>query len=110
MIASWRIEFFNAQVLRRLNAWPVGLRAGFVRVSEKIAAHGPDLGLPHTRALGSGVFEIRVQGREGIGRALFCILRERRILVLSVFVKKTEQIPQHELGIARMRLREIARS
>ncbi len=36
-----------------------------------MAEHGPNLGMPYTRAFGEGLFEIRAKGREGIGRAFF---------------------------------------
>jgi hypothetical protein len=32
------------------------------------AGFGPDLGMPHTRAMGTGLFELRLKPREGIGR------------------------------------------
>ncbi len=32
---------------------------------------GPDLGMPLTRAMGGGLFEIRAKSVEGIGRAFF---------------------------------------
>ena len=29
---------------------------------------GPDLGMPHTRAMGQGLFELRLKAAEGIAR------------------------------------------
>ena len=37
-----------------------------------LAEHGPSLRLPHSRAFGDGLFELRPRGRAGIGRALYC--------------------------------------
>lgn len=68
---------------------------------------GPNLGMPNTRALGGGLFEIRAHGPEGIGRAFFCTLVGRRIVVLSAFVKKTQETPHHEIQIARKRQKQI---
>lgn len=56
---------------------------------------------------GWGLFEIRAKGQEGIGRAFFCTLVGRRIIILHCFIKKTEKTPKHELDIALQRMKEI---
>ena len=63
--------------------------------------------MPHTKSLGEGLFEIRAKADEGIGRAFFCTLIGRRIVILHGFVKKTEKTPKRELAIARDRLKEV---
>ncbi len=45
--------------------------------------------------------------RKEIGRAFFCMLVERRIVILHSFIKKTDKTPQRELNIARARLQEV---
>lgn len=90
-----------------IDRWPVGILAGFARIARLMQEYGPDLGMPHTRAMGGGLFEIRAKGEEGIGRAFFCTLVGRRIVILHVFIKKTEQTPARELEIARARLKEV---
>lgn len=68
---------------------------------------GPNLGLPFTRALGEGLFEIRAKGKEGIGRAFFCTVVGQEIVILHAFIKKTQKTPRKELAIARRRLTEV---
>ena len=68
---------------------------------------GPNLGMPLTRSLGEGLFEIRAIGREGIGRAIFCMVKGQRIIILHAFIKKTEKTPKKEVETARKRLREV---
>ena len=63
--------------------------------------------VPHTRALGDGLFEVRAKAEEGIGRAFFCALVGRRIVILHGFIKKTDKTPKRELTIARNRLKEV---
>ena len=65
------------------------------------------MGLPHTRAMGGGLFEVRAKGREGIGRAFYCTVTRQRILILHAFIKKSEQTPARELETARARLKEV---
>ena len=39
----------------------------------------PSLRLPHSRAFGDGLFELRPRGRVGIGRAFYCFLVGKRM-------------------------------
>ena len=66
--------------------------------------HGANLGEPHTKALGNGLFELRLKGTEGIARVFYCTLVGRQIVMLHSFVKKT---PAHELKIAQNRMNEV---
>ena len=74
---------------------------------ELLADHGPDLRLPHSRALGNGLFELRPRGKVGIGRAFYCFLVGRRVVIVHAFVKKTKQTPNRELKVARKRVKEL---
>lgn len=103
----WEVTFYSARVEEEVLRLPAGLLARFIRYAERMEIFGPDLGMPHTRAMGDGLFELRLKGSEGIGRVLFCCLPRRRIVMLHSFVKKTDKTPRRELEIARKRLKEI---
>jgi DNA-binding XRE family transcriptional regulator len=62
----YSLEYFHAKVLTTIEAWPADILADYARMVELVMEHGPDLGLPHSRALGSGLFELRPKGRSGI--------------------------------------------
>ena len=81
--------------------------ADYARLAELLIEHGPSLRLPHSRALGDGLFELRPHGRTGIGRAFYCFMVGKRVVVLHAFIKKTQQTPERELKLARRRLKEI---
>jgi len=72
-----------------------------------IRAFGPNLGMPYTKPMGDGLFEIRAKGKEGIGRSLFCTVKGRRIIILNSFVKKSQKIPKSELKTAIKRMKEV---
>jgi len=69
--------------------------------------HGTDLRMPHSRAMGHGLFELRCKGREGIGRAFYCTIIGSEIVVLHCFIKKTKETPEREMATARKRLKGI---
>jgi len=85
-----------------------GFVARFIRYAERLELFGPDLGMPHTRAMGGGLFELRIKAAEGIARVFYCTVIDRRIVILHQFVKKTEKTPPKELEIARRRMKEVS--
>ena len=105
-MASWTIAFASLRVESEILALPAGHVARFVRYAERMEAWGPDLGMPHTRAMGGGLFELRVQAVEGIARLFFCATTDRRIVFVHSFVKKTGKTPSRGLAIARRRMRQ----
>jgi phage-related protein len=103
----YRLSYYNETVEAELDAWPVGLRARFRALTVRMVEYGPNLGMPHTRALGNGLFEIRAKADEGIGRAFFCTMVGRRIVILHSFIKKTDRTPKRELDRALARQKEV---
>lgn len=90
-----------------IDKWPVGIYASFVRIAEQMVVSGPNLGMPYTRAMDDGLYEIRARGLEGIGRAFFCCIKGRRVVILHGFVKKTQATPIKELRLAKQRMKEV---
>ena len=103
----YQIEYFHPRVLVEIESWPVDVLADYARLAELLAEPGPDLRLPHSRAFGDGLFELRPRGRSGIGRALYCFLLGKRIVVVHAFIKKTQETPDKELTLARKRVKEM---
>ena len=104
---AWRIAFYGAPVENEILSLPTGMVARFVRYAERMEIYGPDLGMPHTRSLGGGLFELRLKAAEGIGRVFYCTLSGSRIMMLHQFIKKSEKTPRKELAIARRRMKEV---
>ena len=77
---------------------------------ELLIEFGPNLRMPHSRAMGDGLFELRPRGREGIARVFYCMKVGKKIVMLHSFVKKTNETPKRELDIARRRQKEIKES
>lgn len=105
---TWSVETLDHRVDSELSALPADIRAKFVRISNLIEEVGlPALGMPHIRHLEGPIWELRMKGREGIARGLYVTADKRRVVVLRVFVKKTQKTPKKELEIARKRHKEM---
>ena len=104
---AFSVEYFHERVLAEIESWPVDVLADYARIVELLVEHGPNLKLPYSRAFGDGLFKLRPRGRSGISRAFYCFLVGRRVIVLHAFIKKSQQTPDHEIKIARKRLKEV---
>jgi len=103
---TWEIRYHDEKLQEAALALPAGLLARYLHLTDRMVQYGPDLGMPHTRAMGTGLFEMLLKSQEGIGRVFYCTLLNRRIVMLHQFVKKTEKTPPKELAVARKRMKE----
>jgi phage-related protein len=88
-----------------LKALPGDLRARFLHVAELLETFGPGkVGMPHVRPLVDKLWEMRMQGKDGIARAVYVAAQGRRLVVLHVFIKKTQTTPRAAIETARKRL------
>ncbi len=81
--------------------------ANFLHTIEMIEEFGPNLGKPHTSAMGKGLFEIRAKGKEGIGRSFFCSFENNEIIILHSIIKKTQKTPKKDLDLAIKRMKKL---
>lgn len=104
---DYAITYYSEAVQDEILDLPDTLAARYIVLTRRMLALGPNLGEPHTKAFGNGLFELRLKGAEGIARVFFCTIVGRRIVMLHSFVKKTNKTPLRELEIAESRLKEI---
>jgi phage-related protein len=104
---KWAITYYSESVQKEILALPAGLLARYLRYADRMEIYGPDLGMPHTRAMGGGLFELRLKATEGIARILYCTMIGKKIMILRQFMKKTEKTPLKELALARQRMKEV---
>ena len=106
MASSWTVETLNDVVDAELTNLPADLRARFVRITELIETVGlPRVGAPHVKHIRGPLWEIRLVARSGIARALYATHEGRRVVVLRVFMKKTQRTPRSEITLALRRAR-----
>jgi phage-related protein len=105
---AWTVETLNETVDAELTALPVDMRARFVRVAELIESIGlPNVREPHVKHVRGPLWEMRLKGKAGIARALYVTARDQRVVVLRVFVKKTQKTPAGEIDQALERAKEL---
>lgn len=104
---DWQIKYYNQKLEEEILSLPDGLLARYLRLTDLMCDFGANLGMPHTKALNGGLFELRVKGQEGIARVFFCTKIGKKIIMLHSFVKKSQKTPKKELRIAKSRMSEV---
>lgn len=62
---------------------------------------------PCVKPVEGKLWEMRLRGRAGIARALYFARVGRRLVVVPVFVKKTQKTPRREIELALRRAAEV---
>jgi phage-related protein len=100
---------FHPAALKTIRGFPDEARRAFGEAILRVQ-HGMRVGMPLSRPMPSvapGVAELRVKDRSGEFRTFYYTRSERGILVPHAFAKKTKAAPEHEIVLARRRLREL---
>jgi phage-related protein len=110
---NWEIIFYKTPsgqpvVQNFIDALPKIPHAKLLRQIDLLETYGTNLGMPHARAMGNGLLELRVRGQTDV-RVFYAFAKGRRIYLLHGFVKKRQTTPKHELDIARQRKKEVER-
>ena len=105
---AWSVGTLNPTVDAEIEALPADMRARLSRLSQMIEKH--DLqALPRGSVdhLEGKLWELRIRGRAGIARAIYVTATGRRVVIVRVFIKKTQKTPRQELELARSRAKEV---
>ena len=103
----WKIEYYDETVQREIFSLPAGLLARYIHLADRMIGFGPNLGMPHTRSMDKGLFEMRLKATEGIARVFFFTQTGQRMAMLHQFVKKSQKTPAKEIKLARRRMKEM---
>ncbi len=104
---EWEIVYHSESIEQQVFALPDDLKAHYLRLTDLMMLFGPHLKLPHTKAMGSGLFELRLKGREGIARVFYCTNVGRKIVMLHSFIKKSKKTLRRELDTAIKKMNEV---
>lgn len=104
----WTIEALDDVVKAELHALPADQIARFLRIGDMIQALGLErVGEPHVKHIEGPLWEMRMKGRDGISRAFYVVARPKRVVVVRVFVKKTQKTPRREIELALQRAEDV---
>ncbi|SMC39903.1 type II toxin-antitoxin system RelE/ParE family toxin [Rhizobium sp. RU36D] len=105
---TWSVETFGAVVDAEILGLPPGLQARLIRLLEAIENVGLEqFREPHVKHLEGKLWELRAKSSEGIARGIYVTVTGRRIVILHVFVKKSQKTPRMALEIAHKRMKDI---
>jgi phage-related protein len=105
---SWAVETLNETVDAEVEALPEDMRARLARIAKLIEDKGLErVGEPHVKHIEGRIWEMRLKGRSGISRALYVTDEGRRVVIVRVFVKKTEKTPRREIDLALTRAKSV---
>jgi len=105
---AWTVETLGKTVDAELSELPPDMRAKFTRIAFLIESVGLErVGEPHIKHIEGALWEIRMTGKDGIARAIYVTAKGKRVVVVRVFVKKTQKTPRHEIELSLERAKEI---
>lgn len=93
------IKFFSNRTEKFFEETEPIDRPKVTRIFELLKLHGNNLGLPFSKSLGGGLFELRVMGRRHL-RYIYVFYSDRT-WILHGFVKKTDKISKKDLAYAK---------
>lgn len=100
------VDFYHlpngkAPVAEFLDSLDVKMRSKAVDSISLLEEFGNRLTLPHSRAMGDGLYELRIRFSSDITRIFYFFFTKNRIILTNGFVKKSSKTPPEELKLAR---------
>jgi phage-related protein len=110
---NWQIETYKTSggqevVEEFIYKMQAPTQAKLWRLLDMLERFGPELGMPHTRAMGGGLYELRVRGKQEV-RVFYVFAKGHTVYLLHAFQKKTQATPKKELDVARRRQAEAGK-
>lgn len=99
------IIFFNKKTEKFFEFTNKSISPKVRRVFEMLEKYSDNLNMPYSRALGKGLFELRVVGT--INVRFIYTFHENKICMLHGFVKKTNQISKQDISYAHKQLKML---
>ena len=88
-------------IVEFLNGLDAKMRAKALHSISILEEFGNQLREPHSKAMGDGLFELRIKFSSDISRIFYFFVVDNRIVLTNGFVKKTMKTPKAEIELAR---------
>ena len=107
---AWRVIYFESpRGVRFAKAFidkqSPAVKAKYIGMIDFLEEYGPFLSGKYTKKLRKNLYELRITGKEQI-RILYTV-RQRSIILIHAFKKKTQRVPSKEIKTALLRLDKI---
>ena len=100
-IEFYRFENGKAPVEGFLDSLNPKMRNKAVRSLELLEEFGNTLREPNSKAMGDGLYELRIKFSSDITRIFYFFYVKNKIVLTNGFVKKTQRTPSAEIELAR---------
>jgi phage-related protein len=105
---EWRVVYADETAEAEVLALPIDMQAKFKRISELIRVDGlAKVHEPYIKHVEDKIWEMRLNGRDGIARSLYVTAIGKRVVIVRTFVKKTEKTPRSEIELAKKRAKDL---
>ena len=106
MTETFNVEFYETSetkspILDFVKSLDVKLRAKVFRDLGLLEKNGNNLGMPFSRLLDDGIFELRTKSGSNNVRLLYFFMIGKTIIVTNGFKKKTQKTPTREITLAK---------
>ncbi|MDR3424672.1 MAG: type II toxin-antitoxin system RelE/ParE family toxin [Alphaproteobacteria bacterium] len=106
--SGWVVGYGDDRVEKEVNKLADDVHADLLHVTDMIEHYGlENVHAPFVKHLRGKLWEIRVRGRDGIARAAYVAASGKRVVILHVFVKKTQKTPEEIIDLAIKRGKEL---
>ena len=96
-----KVEIFNYSVEKFIQTLNKETTARVIHTIELLEKFGNKLGLPHSKMVSRGIFELRIHSSQNV--RIFYAFSKNKAILLHGFIKKTSKIPKKEIDIATRR-------
>lgn len=105
MVSRWEVIYFKTDrgempVKEFVDRLSLDTKRKYYRKIEYLAAFGPRLLRPHAAFLRDGIYELRLEGRDGAVRVLYFFFDGNHAILAHAIKKETQAVPQKEIEIA----------
>ncbi|HLK64267.1 MAG TPA: type II toxin-antitoxin system RelE/ParE family toxin [Bryobacteraceae bacterium] len=105
---AWVVELLDDRVRDELESLPPDMQARFRKIVELIQDTGSNAFTSRTSRTWKALCgKCRMKGQDGIARAVYVTAKGRPVVVVRVFIKKTQKTPRREIEVALQRAQEV---
>ena len=92
------VHVFDNHVEKFLSSFDLPTRARIAKTVHLLELFGPHIGMPHSKSIGRGMFELRIRGRQEI--RMFYVFFHDDAVLLHGYKKQSQKIPVKEIRVA----------